>query len=101
VRNIVLVHISQDLSSSLYIKSHYHNSCLVFCSSYVIRFINYGKLLLVMNAMALQTVMYYVIRQIAEVTLTTYGNPGFRLPGYPGSYPAGTRVVKIPGFQST
>jgi hypothetical protein len=49
--------------------------------------------------MALQTVMH-VIRQIAEVTLT-YRNPGIRVPGYPGSYPAGTRVVKIPGFEST
>jgi hypothetical protein len=27
--------------------------------------------------------------------------PGFRVPGYPGSYPAGTRVVKIPEFEST
>jgi hypothetical protein len=37
--------------------------------------------MLVINALALQTVMH-VIRQIAEVTLTKYGNPGFRVPGW-------------------
>jgi hypothetical protein len=26
---------------------------------------------------------------------------GIRGSGYPGSYPAGTRVVKIPGFESS